>query len=392
MSTYIKKTAGPIQGWMTVLISLLPMMGVVALMPALPTIREHFKDVPNSGLLVPMIITAPSICIALLAPFAGYFTDKWGRKNLLLIFLFAYGIGGMMPIFYQDFNSVIIGRILLGIGEGFIMTIGSTLIGDYFDEKGRAKWLMMQGIVSAVAGFGLLMTSGYLASISWQWPFAVYGFALILTVISYIYLFEPEVKSGFRDIKVKIDDLFPWKKIGIIFIICLLFSILYFVYTIHISLVMDEVGVKDQSKIGLYTAMASISVPIGSYLYKLFSNKNIYLQFALIGLLIGGGLFGIGSTTNITYIILFGWIQQLGCGMTMPALMGWALNILPEKYRGSGMGFWVSAFCLGQFLNPIYVHAMHNVLGSLTSTFHFTGIICLIGTLIMGILYLKSNK
>ena len=87
------KIATSKQGWMTVFMAQLPMMAIIALMPALPTIMGHFDQVPNKQLLVPMILTAPGLCVAIIAPFAGYFIDRFGRRRFLLIFMTLYGIG-----------------------------------------------------------------------------------------------------------------------------------------------------------------------------------------------------------------------------------------------------------------------------------------------------------
>jgi MFS family permease len=106
---------------------------------------EHFKDVENKDLLVPMILTAPGLCIAIIAPFAGYFVDKYGRRNLLIYFTAIYGLGGILPYFLDGFNTVITGRLLLGVGEAFVLVIGNTLLGDYFAPTDRAKWLTVQG-------------------------------------------------------------------------------------------------------------------------------------------------------------------------------------------------------------------------------------------------------
>ena len=56
--------------------NVLPTMGIVSLIPVLPQLFGHFKDAAHAQFLVPAIITAPSICIALLAPVAGTIADK----------------------------------------------------------------------------------------------------------------------------------------------------------------------------------------------------------------------------------------------------------------------------------------------------------------------------
>ena len=53
--------------------------------PALPGLRAFFAGQPHVQLLVPLLVTAPSIMVALLAPFAGLLADRFGRKRQLLL-------------------------------------------------------------------------------------------------------------------------------------------------------------------------------------------------------------------------------------------------------------------------------------------------------------------
>ncbi|HAO50426.1 MAG TPA: MFS transporter, partial [Runella sp.] len=179
MATTHFRKAGFWQALVVILLNQLPMMAIVALMPALPTLMEHFKEVENKDLLVPMILTAPGICIAIIAPFAGVLVDKFGRRNLLIVFTAIYGLGGIMPFFLDGFNTVVTGRLLLGIGEAFVLVIGNTLLGDYFAPKDRSKWLMIQGFFGSIAAALLLSLSGYLANLGWNFPFLVYGIAFL---------------------------------------------------------------------------------------------------------------------------------------------------------------------------------------------------------------------
>ena len=107
---------------------------------------------PNIRTLAPLVLSAPGLCVALLAPFAGWAADRYGRRKLAIIFAALYGLGGMVPFFLHDFSSLMAGRLLLGVGEAFILTMGNTLLGDYFDKDQRAKWLMWQGIVGPACG------------------------------------------------------------------------------------------------------------------------------------------------------------------------------------------------------------------------------------------------
>lgn len=378
------RQAGAAQGWMTVLINQLPMMAIVALMPALPTLMAHFGNMPNGQLLVPMILTAPGLCIALIAPFAGYFVDKYGRRKLLLIFMLLYGLGGTLPFFLDGFNTVITGRLLLGVGEAFVLVIGNTLLGDYFGPKDRTKWLTIQGFFGSVAAALLLSLSGNLASIGWNYPFLVYVIPILMTVMAFFFIYEPPVKTSLNDQSTTLNtEGVPWKTIGLIFSVTLIFAVLYFVYTIHFSLALDAMGIKDKKQLGNMSAIASTAVPLGALIFRAVAHRPTWQQIALIGIFFTIGLIGIGLSKDGVTAITVGWVQQLGCGMTIPVLVAWALKILPEHFRGRGMGFWSSGFFLGQFLNPVFVSFATKMSGGLLPAFVTTGVICLIVTVIL---------
>jgi MFS family permease len=371
------RKAGFWQALVVILLNQLPMMAIVALMPALPTLMEHFKDVENKDLLVPMILTAPGLCIAIIAPFAGVLVDKFGRRKLLIWFTALYGLGGILPYFLDGFNTVITGRLLLGIGEAFVLVIGNTLLGDYFAPKDRSKWLMIQGFFGSITAGLLLSLSGYLSNLGWNYPFLVYAISFIITALSVIFIFEPQEKfSSETDNDLSIDVQFPTRTAIFVFIVTLFFAILYFVYTIHFSRALDSMGIKDKIKLGNMSAITSTAVPLGALIFKLVSKRPFWQQMALIFFFFAIGLTGIGLAKDATSAMTAGWIQQLGCGMTIPVLVAWALSLFPVQYRGRGMGFWTSAFFLGQFVNPIFVSGITKFSGGLLPTFVTVGVIC----------------
>ena len=176
------KKAGIPQALIIIFINMLPMMAIITLVPIVPAIIGNFKDIPNIQVLAPMSLAAPGLCVALLSPYAGYLADKIGRRKLLLIFTLLYGIGGIIPFFIQSFPLLLASRFVLGIGEAFILTIGSALWGDYYDEASRKKWIVVQSITGTFLAALLLSLSGYLANYGWNYPFLVYGIAFVIFI------------------------------------------------------------------------------------------------------------------------------------------------------------------------------------------------------------------
>jgi MFS family permease len=373
-----QQKAGAPQAALIIAISLLPMMAIVALMPVIPAIVQNFKDMPNIMTLAPLVVSAPGLCVALLSPYAGYLTDKLGRRKLLLLFTVFYGLGGILPFFFLSFPALMGGRLLLGVGEAFILTIGNTLLGDYFSERDRAKWLMWQSIIGSGCGTLLLWTSGNLSKIGWNYPFLVYGFALLIALGAYFFIFEPQRKTVTPNPQqTVVASRFPLNTMLRLALTTLIAATLYFVYTLHFSLALDSLGVKDRQQIGNYSAIASIAVPVGGFLFRFISHKSSYFQFACLFSLIGVGLIGIGLGASIETVVASAWLQQLGGGMAIPILIAWGLNSVPAEFRGRGMGFWTSGFFLGQFISPLVVSSVRSMTGSLLSAFIVFGLICL---------------
>jgi MFS family permease len=128
------------------MVGILPMMAIVTLMPIVPALVRNFQNVAGIQTLAPLVLSAPGLCVALFSPFAGVLADRIGRRRLLLIFTTLYGIGGVLPYFITSFEVLLASRLLLGIGEAFILTLGNALLGDYFDKKERATWLAWQAL------------------------------------------------------------------------------------------------------------------------------------------------------------------------------------------------------------------------------------------------------
>jgi MFS family permease len=373
----VQRKAGAAQAWTLIFAMFLPIMAIIALAPALPTLIGHFSYIPNFGVFVPMILTAPALCIAILSPFAGRLSDLFGRRRLLLIAMFLYGFGGLVPLFVDSFAAVMTGRILLGIAEAFILTIGNALLADYFPEEERPKWLSIQGMVGPFLAALIMFGSGFLAAKGWQWPFIVYALAFPIFFAAWFYIWEPvhKMKQGHLVVDMK---TFPWRTVLWIAFVTLITSVIYYVFIIHFSLVLTSNGIKDEARIGVISAIVSITVPLGAYVYKRLSNRSIYFLLLVIYALMGIGYVGISVLHEEKLIMAAALIQQTAVGMTVTTLVAWALMNLPPEHRGLGMGIWGASFFIGQFVNPLVIGFINSLTGGIIATVTTVGIICIV--------------
>jgi MFS family permease len=364
------------QGWILVMSGFLPVMAIIALSPTLPTLLAHFKDVGNPQLMVPLLITAPSACIALFAPAAGVITDRFGRRSLMLWAMAVYGIGGFIPFFIDNFWAVVAGRVVIGLGEAAVLTVANTLFADYFEEKACHRWLMIQGVAGSVLGSVTIACSGFLAAKGWQWPFAVYGIAFPILLASIFYLFEPQPRAHLQqDAPAATVPPFPYMVALAVCGVTVLLSTIYYVQVIHFSVLLKDLGVLDPQSIGLAMAIPSLGVPIGAVLFRLTTRYGVRSQIGLVFLGYCVGLAGIGLAPDYKVALAFAFVQQLANGIIVPALIAFAQSRFSFAHRGRGMGWWASAFFAAQFLSPAVVNAVRGLFGGLQPAFVVFGVV-----------------
>jgi MFS family permease len=373
---YTSRQADWRQGWILVMAGFLPVMAIIALSPTLPTLLGHFRDVGNPQLMVPLLITAPSACIALFAPAAGVVVDRFGRRKLMLWAMAVSGIGGFIPFFIDNFWAVVAGRVVIGLGEAAVLTIVNTLLADYFEEKDCHRWLMIQGVTGSVLGSVTIACSGFLAAKGWQWPFAVYGIAFPILLASIFYLFEPQPRGRpQQDAAAPASSPFPYLVALGVCGVTVLLSTIYYVQVFHFSVLLKDLGVLDPQSIGLAMAIPSLGVPIGSVLFKLTTRFGVRSQIALVFAGYCIGLAGIGLAPDYKVALAFAFVQQLANGIIVPALIAFAQSRFSFEHRGRGMGWWASSFFIAQFLSPAVVNLMRASVGNLQGAFLAFGLI-----------------
>jgi MFS family permease len=372
-----KRVADWRQGWILVISGFLPVMAIIALAPTLPTLLGHFRDVPNAALMVPLLITAPSACIALFAPGAGAIADRFGRRPLLLWSMVFYGAGGLVPFAIDNFWAVVAGRFVIGFGEAGVLTVVNTLLADYYEEKERHRWLMIQGVVGSVLGTVTIACSGFLAAQGWQYPFLVYAIAIPILLASIAFLFEPESrrKQGATAQAAPASTPFPYRIALVVTAVTVLLSTIYYVQVINFSVLLKELGVSDPKSIGLSMALPSIGVPLGAIVFKLTTRFGAGAQIFLVFLGYAIGLSGIGLAPDYRVALGFAFVQQLANGLIVPALIAWAQSKFSFEHRGRGMGWWASSFFVAQFLSPAVVNLMRASVGNLQGAFLAFGLI-----------------
>jgi MFS family permease len=364
------------KGVTLVFAQVLPVMAIVALFPAIPKLFEHFGGAPNAGLLVPMIVTMPSLCAALFAPAAGWVADRFGRRPAFIGGIALYVLAGLTPLAVDDLGLIVASRAVLGLADAFAITISSALIGDYFGAQ-RYRWVAWAGAATSIAGTALIVAGGILADVSWRGPFAIYLLAIPLLLMAIAFIDEPHraERAGARAAK---KAGFPWREAALIGSVTLITSVVYYVEPLNIATVLANGGAGSSTNVGLVQAATSLAYIAGAFLYRRLHERSIGALLGLAGALIGAGMLVIGLSTSWQGAAAGATIQQLGGGMVIPALLAWGQATLPFEQRGRGMGIWATAFFAGAFVCPPIVSAIAGAAGGLQPAILAMGFVALL--------------
>jgi len=378
--------AGVPQGLTVVIAGFLPILAIVSMFPAVPSIIDHFHDDPTASWKVPWMVTAPGLAIAIIAPFVGIAVDRFGRRQLLVWATFFYAIVGLAPFLLTGLNALFASRIVLGVCEAFILTILNTLIGDYWDEEHRRHWLGLQAAIGPFLASGLILASGFLTAMQWNGVFLVYLAAFPIFLAMLLFVFEPK-----GDVEARLDaseapvasTAFPTATVVLIGAITLYSAIVFYVFIVNGGLAFREVGISSPDELGKITFIPSLFVCLGAGVFWISARYGSAVQLALTLGLVGLGYVAMGSSPDWKWMAASLCLQQTGTGMMVPSLLAWAQKLLPFEHRGRGMGVWAACFFLGQFISPPCVALVRDAIGTMQGAFVAAGIAGVIGAFVV---------
>ena len=368
--TGLQRKPGFLQGIMLLLPITMNVMGITVLTPVVHLLLDEFRSVPyHDYMVMGGIVTMPSIWVLLFSPVAGWLADRFGRRNLLLASMVVYALVGIAPAFLKDLYAIIASRIGVGICESIVITVSTTLIGDYFSGRTRDRWMASQTAVASLSALGIIYLGGQLgAEFGWRGPFYLYIYSLVLAFGVYAFIWEPPAERP-PDTDLASSTAaateFPWARMLGICALTLLASTSFYTVVTKNAEAMVSLGVGDPAIIARYTMLASIGVPLGTFIYWGLSRLPIHWLLFIDFALLGAGFIGMGRAADPTSYAWGSFINQVGCGIVLPTMLVWATRGLTYSIRGRGIGMWQAAFAIGQFLSGMAVTLLSKQVGGL---------------------------
>jgi MFS transporter, DHA1 family, tetracycline resistance protein len=343
--------------FLTVFIDLL---GFGLVIPILPT---YAKELGASNTQVGFLAGIFSAMNFFFTPFMGSYSDRVGRRPIILLSIAANVIGYLIFGIAGTLTLFVLSRIVNGIGSSNIAA-AQAYIADITKPEDRTKYL---GMIGAAFGLGFVFGPAAGGFIKAHYGFEWVGFtAAILCAINFVsaYFFLPESikeKNASSPIRfIPFGDYFKALQKPLLREILTLWIIYIMAFTMMqtvSALLWKEHYGLDEKHIGFVFAIIGVCSAaaqgglVGMLSKKLGTNKILLLgcvvMFIGLGLipLIPKDLFWTGTVVSIIFI-------AIGGGCLTPSLQSLVSTISPPNEQGRMLGLSQSLGSLSRVVGP----------------------------------------
>ncbi len=336
--------------WAIVALASIPLimtLGNSMLLPVLPLMEEELNI---TKLQSSFIITFYSIVAIIFIPIAGFLSDRFGRKAVILPSLVIAGAGGLIAgIFSVGSDSpylwILIGRVILqGIGVAGAAPVVLPLVGDMFEKDEDVSATL--GIVETANTFGKVLSpvlGALLAGFLWYAFLRNPCFLCDLFLLVLFLIKKPkddkkgnDFKTFLKNTKATFHEHGGW--LTATFLIGAILMFLLFGILFYLSTVLEE-------KYGMHGILkgAVLAIPLAALcLASYLTGKWIKSNGKLMKWIIFTGVVAAGVVTialyfskGIVFMMAVFLIAGVGIGAGLPCLDSLVTSNMEKDVRGT---------------------------------------------------------
>ena len=195
-------------------LGVLAAMSVGGAVPQLDAIAGEFH--PDSPALIGLVMSLPSVMVAVGALAVGYLVDRFGDKQVLLTGCVTLCLGDIMVIFAHDMNLLLAGRGIAGIGYVLMAVSAITLLVRITSDKQRTMAIAVWSTFVPMSFIIPFLTAGLVMSAG-GWRVSFIGHAAATALFALLALLfvparaaiiqQPSRTAGLREV---LRSPWPW--------------------------------------------------------------------------------------------------------------------------------------------------------------------------------------
>ena len=178
-----------------------PVIGMTIIAPALTIIKNDLNiSFENTQLILTLYFTF----LAFGQILSGPFSDKYGRKPILLLGASIYSVSAFCASLSSNIEILLILRCFQGFGAAACLSVGRTILSDCYEIKEAAKEMSKMTAIMAVIPISCFIFGGFLAEfLGWRTNLLALGLISLILIIAMLFLLNETLIKKAKNISFK---------------------------------------------------------------------------------------------------------------------------------------------------------------------------------------------
>ena len=178
-----------------------PVIGMTIISPALTLIKNDL-DISFSD--TQLVLTLYFIFLALGQILSGPFSDKYGRKPILILGATIYSISAFAASYSSNIEIFLILRCIQGFGAAACLSVGRTILSDCFEISEAAKQMSKMTAIMAIIPISCFIFGGFLAEfLGWRINLIALGVISLILIILISLLLQETLLNKAKSVSFK---------------------------------------------------------------------------------------------------------------------------------------------------------------------------------------------
>jgi MFS family permease len=309
----------------------------------LPVLPHYVKDELGAGdVAVGVVMGAFAFTAIVSRPIAGRLADAHGRRLIVVVGLLVCALGGALYYLPLGVPGLIVARLVLGAGDGWVFTAGLSWIVDLAPEERRGQAIGLFGLaVWGGLSAGPLLGEAAMALGSYEMVWALTIAAPLVGAATAARV--PDHHVGVAPARGARSLLPP----GVLApgVALALANVGYGTMSGFVVLMLADRGIGHGAAV--FTAFATAVVGARLLLARLPDRLGAHVTAAIAGAAEAAGLLALAVAHSLPVALAGAVVMGLGFALLFPSLALIALARAGEERRGAAMGAFTAFFDLG---------------------------------------------
>ena len=330
-----------------------------------------------------MILTLTCLTGIIFILAADSISKKIGLKNTVLTGLFFIFLSGILPIIFKSLISIIISRLILGIGVGLFNGNSANYINILYSGEEKAYLHGIRNSFEFIGQIINLFIAGFLIKyIGWIYAFAVYSLSIFIFIFFKIYVRDPEISYESKKINFSSN-----------IVLFILFATIMVMNSTSIYIRFPFVASRllgMDADINMYVSLIPLAGMISGFLFGYINRllKTYTILFG-IGLYVAANFFLAYSENSFTSFLIFSLLTSFAQSMCLPYIFVDVSRYVEDKSLRIATNLIFAGCNVGGLLSSVFLSTFDKITGVDSLCFSFISFSFLYALLF--IIYFRRN-